>query len=237
MKKHDFTLIEMLVVIAIIAILAGMVMPALGHARATGKRTSCINNQKQIVTSMTIYAGDNDNQMIYKSDGQSYAKIMNGVDIGGGNTSREYVPKAALMCSVAKDQLKADATNAIGMINVCDGNTWLESDDHYKTYGRFAKKTNSGNNLTVTYIMERMKAPGELVLFADTYKRGEDATYWTFLPNQTGEGYYATLAHVNTCVTAFADGRVDALTGGKLKEYKVVSFNNGEFDKDQASDN
>ena len=233
MKKRSFTLIEMLVVIAIIAILAGMVMPALGHARATGKRTSCMNNHKQLVTAMTIYAGDNDNQMIYKSNTKPYSKVMNGMTIGGV-TTREYVPKAVLMCAVAKEALKDDATNAIGMINAYDGTTkWLDSDNRYKTYGRFAKE----NGDTITYIMERMKAPGDLVLFADTYKRGKDETHWTFLPNQTGEGYYATLAHVNTCVTAFADGRVDALNGGKLKEFKIVSFNNSEFDKDEQSSN
>ena len=234
MKKDSFTLIEMLVVIAIIAILAGMVMPALGNARASGKRTSCMNNHKQLVTAMTIYAGDNDNQMIYKSDTKPYSKVMNGMTIGS-ITTREYVPKAALMCSIASTALKDDATNAIGMINAYDGTTkWLDSDNRYKTFGRFAKE----NGNTITYIMERMKAPGELVLFADTYKRGKDESYWTFLPNESStSGYFATLAHINTCVTAFADGRVEALNGGKLKEFKIVSFNNSEFDKDEQSAN
>ena len=57
-----FTLIELLIVIAIIAILAGLLLPALSGAKKKGKAAQCINNLREIGIGFRLWANDNHEQ-------------------------------------------------------------------------------------------------------------------------------------------------------------------------------
>lgn len=63
MKKQGFTLIELPVVIAIIAILAAILFPVFAQARVAAFKTVTTSNLKQLMTSVTMYAGDNDDYL------------------------------------------------------------------------------------------------------------------------------------------------------------------------------
>ena len=54
-KRCAFTLVELLVVVAIIAIIMSMLLPALSKTREQGRRTVCANNLRQIALGMITY--------------------------------------------------------------------------------------------------------------------------------------------------------------------------------------
>ncbi len=56
--KHAFTLTELLVVIAVIAILAALLFPAISAAKAKAQRTACANNLRQINLGVRMYSDD-----------------------------------------------------------------------------------------------------------------------------------------------------------------------------------
>src|SRR5208283_4511284 len=56
--KTAFTLVELLVVIAVIGIVAALLLPALNAAKTQAKKTTCLDNLKQINAALRMYYDD-----------------------------------------------------------------------------------------------------------------------------------------------------------------------------------
>jgi prepilin-type N-terminal cleavage/methylation domain-containing protein len=115
--RRGFTLIELLVVISIIATLAALILPAVQNARATARRTECLNNIRNLGIAAQSYATSRNGNLPYLVD--PYAPIEWGTTAGTPVTG--YSPWTIQLLSYVEygplaERLAAatSATNAVG---------------------------------------------------------------------------------------------------------------------------
>jgi len=84
-ERRGFTMIELLTVIAIIAILAGLLFPVMATVRESTRKNACISNMHQIVQAMKMY----------KDDWRVYPDALYGVSYRSGATTTPFALRLA----------------------------------------------------------------------------------------------------------------------------------------------
>jgi prepilin-type processing-associated H-X9-DG protein len=78
---------ELLVVISVIAILAGLLLPALASAREKARKTACLSNLRQVGVAITMYASDNNGNIPYGPKAGAFTSPLDFYPSTGAPTS------------------------------------------------------------------------------------------------------------------------------------------------------
>jgi len=164
-NRRIFTLIELLIVIAIIAILAALLLPSLNQARGRAKTLSCMNSVKTLINADLLYAGDNNDRCVpyavpdsSVTDTHQKRWYANSTFLDTARISRSwsYNWSNSFLCPEAKYKRGASYSYAyyIYGMSAFNGDKVTPTSDVYSTYFRLNKINNPSSKLAfadITY--------------------------------------------------------------------------------------
>jgi len=219
--KSKFTLTELLIVIAIIAILASMLLPAISNAKTIAKKIQCLGNLKQIGVAQIPYAGDNASWLWHTGYSPSVAYDNWARCLAGGHVypQSKYITRLDMFCCPGSTITKFDNDwHTYGMYRI-------GKDGEYSSKGfNFADPMFQVNAAFVFYNVERIPTPSNFVMVADSLTSGVNDSddfkpNWLLGTTSLAAGLaYPHLRHLGLAGCNFSDGHVAGLNAFQLRD-------------------
>jgi len=222
-RRGAFTLVELLVVVAIIGILAGLLLPALAANKAKARGLFCQNNNKHLVTAWLMYADDNSQFLPYNlgggaaRTGSNWAAGVLDWELSADNTNLANLTEAALGSYVSKVSTIYRCPSDSVLSALQRGAGWSSRARSYSmnaSVGNAGEITSSGVNTNNPghvqfFRLTSMPAPGRIFVFLDEH------------PDSISDGYFVNRSyypewirlpaswHNGAATFSFADGHTE----------------------------
>lgn len=221
MKKR-FSLIELIIVIAIVALSAGLFIPAMSSANAEAKNDQCAYNLKQAALMHLMYASDNEDMLPYNNVWTGgYVMLLSS---GGYHTSNtDFLCPDGLNFGMDKGGGTDLTGKTSAFLNPAYGTGFVGADEQAAKYGinklLSEVQPDMGNAFT--------PKSSKIILAADTGAAGDKLDNYNPglgfqkmpLSNRADSGYWGALImrHENSCNAVMLDGHVEALNANDLR--------------------
>lgn len=241
-NRCGFTLIEILVVIAIIGILAAIILPVFAQARDMGRRASCINNLKQLSLAFMQYTEDYDGRLPTatlggppfegtggetKEGGWVYYSKFGYCEFPGNCYNAQYdVKRGAIYSYINNAQIYVCPSDSVGQQS---GNSYayngcLTNDPYGALQGMPAPGVSTGR-----HVSEALNDSLTLLLAEETgytvagigYHSTNDGTLVPIPPHPGSDPDAISLRHTNGSNILFLDGHVKWYRAEKVYDLRL----------------